>query len=144
MELTHRALAVETYNAAWSLLERPRDQAEDRDLLGLALASRYHWGQCGGARERAIADWMVSRCCAALGEGPLALLFAHAAMTDASDMPPWLQASLCEGLARAAAVAGDGLLRAENLAAAHAALAEEPDGEAHSLILAQIEDVPPV
>ena len=72
------------------------------------------------------------------------MLFAHAAMTDASDIPPWLRASLFEGLARAAAVAGDGLLRAENVAAAHAALAEEPVGEAHSLILAQIEDVPPV
>ncbi len=144
VELTHRAVAIESYNAAWSLLEQQRDEAQDRDLLGLALTSRYHWAQAGGPREQVIADWMVSRCCAALGEGRLALSFAQAALAAAGDVPAWLRASLHEGLARAAAAIGDGTLREEQLTAARAALAAEPDDEEREIIQAQIDDVPPV
>ena len=144
VDLTHRTVAVETYNAAWSLLVEPRDDAQDRDLLGLAMTSRYHWGQVGGAQERVTADWMVSRCCADLGEGPLALAFGRSALAGATpDMPPWLRASLHEGLARAAAAAGDAALRGEHLEAARATLAEELDEEDRAVILSQIDSVPP-
>ena len=47
------------------------------------MTSRYHWQQAGGsAEEMAIADWMVSRCFAALGASALALDFARAALAE--------------------------------------------------------------
>src|SRR3954467_15419908 len=115
----HRAVAVQTYNAAWDLLEASRSAAEDLDLLGLAMTSRYHWGFAGGASEVAVADWMVSRCCAAIGAGPLSVRYADAALARAAGPPPaWRVASLHEGRARAAAALGDAAERDRHVALA--------------------------
>ena len=141
--MEHRELAASTYNASWELLESPRTPAQDLELLGLALTSRYHWGFAGGAREQAVADWMVSRCCAAVGEGSLAVRFASSALDLAPpDAPAWLIASLHEGRARAAAAAGDADGRSQHVALAHEALARETDEEDRALIAAQIAGVP--
>jgi hypothetical protein len=139
--LSHRQLAATTYNATWDLLD-----AEPTDALGLlehAFASRYHWGQVGGPKEKAIADWMASRCCAALGLGELAVTLADSALAQApADAAQWLVASLHEGRARAAAAAGDAEGRAEHVALAQAALDAEPDAEDREAIAAQLADVP--
>ena len=60
-------------------------EQQDLELLGLAFASRYHWGLAGGPKEQAIADWMASRCLAAIGEGSLAVRFADSALALAPD-----------------------------------------------------------
>lgn len=144
MDVTHRSLAVSTYNEAWSLLESDRGEIRGRDLLCLAMTSRYHWSIAGGSQECAIADWMVSRCFAAIGEGRLALSFAVAALeTQEPDFPAWLLASLHEGLARAAASAHDGDLRDQQLALARAALLKELDDDDRAVVQRQIHDVPP-
>ncbi len=141
--LTHRQLAVQSYNAAWALLESQRDPAQDRDLLTAAFTARHHWSIAGGEQEAAVSDWMVSRCCAALGEASLALRFAEAAHAGMpADSPAWLRASLHEGLARAFAAAGDAAGRDAQLAQAQAALAAETDDEDRELIQSQIDDVP--
>lgn len=139
----HRALAVAAHNGCWDLLERERTALEDLELLELALTSRHHWRAAGGARELAIADWMVARCLAAIGDGPLSLRFANTALDEQpADAPAWLRASLLEGVARAHAACGDQAARDEFATRAAAALAEEHDTEDRELIASQLATVP--
>jgi hypothetical protein len=139
----HRSLAVRAYNDCWDLLESVRTPQQDRDLVGLAYTSRYHWQQSGGgAEELAIADWMVSRCLAAVGAGALAIDAARAALDAApADSPTWLQASLFEGLARAFSAAGRSQERDAALKRARVLIMEEPDAESRALIEEQIASV---
>ncbi|HEV3328816.1 MAG TPA: hypothetical protein VGZ33_05415 [Acidimicrobiales bacterium] len=142
-ELTHRVLAVAAFNSSWELLERERTEEEDLELLEVALASRHHWRHEGGPQQLAIADWMVSRCFAELGDGTLALRFARSALVEEPpDGPAWLRASLLEGLARAHAANGDWGERDDAAARAVAALAAEDDEEDRALIEAQLASVP--
>ena len=141
--LTHRSLAAQTYNATWELLEASRTPEQDRELLCIAMASRYHWSQEGGQQQQAVADWMVSRCFAAVGEGQLALSFAGAALHGMpEDAPPWLRASLLEGMARALSAAGNVRARDGHLARARKELEAETDQENRALIESQIDGVP--
>lgn len=143
-ELTHRALAVRAFNESWSLLERERTEDEDLALLEVAFASRHHWRAEGGVQQLAIADWMVARCFAELGDGRLAVRFALAALAEQPvDAPAWLRASLLEGLARAHAANGDGAARDDAVVRAEAALGGEPDDEDRAVIAAQLATVPP-
>jgi hypothetical protein len=140
---THRELAAQSYNAAWTLLESERTPAQDLELLTLAFTSRHHWTIAGGQQELAVSDWMVSRCCAAVGEARLAVRFAEAALAGLPQgSPAWLVASLHEGMARACAAAGDATGRDRHLASARVALAEETDDEDRALIQSQLDDVP--
>jgi hypothetical protein len=142
-ELTHRALAVAAFNSSWELLERDRTDEEDLELLEVALASRHHWRHEGGPQQLAIADWMVSRCFAELGDGALAVRFARSALAEEpTDGPAWLSASLLEGLARAHAANGDWAERDDAAARAVVALDAEDDEEDRALIEAQLASVP--
>ncbi len=105
----HRTEAIRAYNRAWELLgTEHRSADQDVDLLTAAFTSRHNWQEVGGAQQWIVADWMVSRAAAAVGQGELALLFAEraygAALQDGTD---WLEASAAEGVARAFAAAGD-------------------------------------
>jgi hypothetical protein len=143
-ELTHRRLAVATFNKSWELLERERTPAEDLELLEVAFASRHHWRIEGGAKQASIADWMVSRCFAELGDGAMALRFARSAIELApQDRPAWMEASMYEGLARAHAANGDAAARDEAMGRAARALDEEQDPEERVIIEAQLATVPP-
>ncbi len=140
----NRHFAVTTYGKCWELLGRVRTPAEDRDLLGAALTSRYHWQEVGGDHERAIADWMVSRVCAAIGEPGLAMKFAQASLDyENRTFPAWLKASLQEGMARAAGAAGNNSQRDMYLASALKELEAEEDLEDADLIRDQLRDLLP-
>ena len=142
--LTHRAVAADTFNACWTLLERERSDAEDLELLELAFASRHHWRAVGASQQIVVADWMVARCFSALDEGVLALRFATAALEAApDDAPAWLRASLLEGLARAHAANGDQAARDAAVKRAATVLGEETDPEDRDLIADQLASVPP-
>ena len=140
---SHKALATEAFNASWELLERARTDDEDLELLEVAFESRHHWRIVGGAQQVAIADWMVSRSFAALGEGALSTRFARTALAvEPPDAPAWLRASLLEGLARARAASGDTAGRNDAVARAALALADETDDESRELIEGQLASVP--
>jgi hypothetical protein len=142
-ETVHRQLAVAAHNRSWELLERDRDAAEQLELLEAAFTSRHHWRVVGGAQQLAIADWMVARCFAELGEGTLALTYARAAIAaQPPDAPAWLRASLLEGLARAHAALGDGDARNEAVALAQSLLQDEQDEEDRTIIAEQLATVP--
>lgn len=142
IDVDHRSIAVSTYSACWDLLESARSAEDDRNLLSLAFASRYHWSQVGGATQWAIADWMVSRCAAAIGEGSLSMTFAKSALAGVpEDAPAWMQASMHEGMARACAAIGDDGGRVQHIAQAREILASEPSQQDRELIGSQIATV---
>jgi hypothetical protein len=139
--MEHRELAAQAFNATWDLLDAEPSPARDRDLLGCALTSRYHWQQVGGARELAVADWMVSRCFADLRAGELAVTYAEASHEHSADgFPAWLVASLHEGLARAYASSGALDARDAQVALAREVLATETEAEDREHIASQVEE----
>ncbi|HUV48745.1 MAG: hypothetical protein WBC76_07160 [Actinomycetes bacterium] len=104
-----RALAVQYYNQSWDLIDKSgRSPADDRRLLMLAVASRALWDDIGGDEQWITGDWQVAHVAALTGHASLSLEFAAAAYERATtaDVPLWLKASTCEGLARAHAAAG--------------------------------------
>jgi hypothetical protein len=106
---TQRQLAVAMFNRTWELIDTTDRTAEmDREMLASACASRALWAGIGSPEQLATGDWQVAHVASLLEHPQLALDFASNAYATAStsDVPRWLVASTCEGLARAHAVAG--------------------------------------
>jgi hypothetical protein len=141
----HRTVAAETFNRCWELLENvDRTDDDNRELLTLAFVSRYHWSSVGADEQTIVGDWMVSRAAAAIGEPRLAVRFAQRAYDGAQaiDVPDWLGASVCEGLARAHAANGDLALRNQWYETAEDLIEQIEDHESKSLIADQLDSVP--
>jgi hypothetical protein len=142
----HRKLAVGYFNAAWDLIDlTTRTPAQDRDMLGTALASRQHWIEAGGTEENlAVADWQVAHAASLAGFANVALGFAQAASerADSNDVPNWLRASTHEGLARAHAVAGERTGYEREAAVARALLETVPDRDDRELVESQLASIP--
>ena len=144
-ETEHRALAIESYNRCWDLLERDyRSQDEDFELLTAAFVSRHHWSFAGGPEQWVNGDWMVARATAAIGEGSLSLAFALRANSAVQefDAPDWLVASAAEGVARAYAALGVEQERDEWFNSAESLVAAIVDDEDRELIASQLATVP--
>lgn len=142
-QLFHRRVAASSFNRAWDLLEKKdRNQEEDRVMLGLAHASRHHWGLVGTRRNQAVGDWQISRAYAALGEAGLALRYAKASLAECEknglgEIIP----SAYEALARACAAGKDPKRAGMYLSRARRLLDRLPIGrEDRSIFLGQIED----
>jgi hypothetical protein len=137
----HRKQGARCFNEAWEYLEkRHRTPADDRRLLTLVHASRFHWGLVGTARERAVADWQVARAYAAVDQPELALLFARSTLELCETQR--LSDLLCtayESMARAFAVAKDSKAATRYLRKARAQLAASGvDDEDRKIYLGQI------
>lgn len=107
---TRRSLAVGLFNRVWQLLETAdRTTDQDDEMVHAAHASRYHWGEVGDPKSRAIGEWQISRVYAVLGRGEPALHHARRCLeiTQSAESEAWLFGSAYEALARASAVAGD-------------------------------------
>jgi DNA-binding transcriptional MerR regulator len=105
-----RRLAAELFNLTWTLLEKPDRSTEDDDrMVHAAHASRFHWGEIGGAQQLAVGEWQCARVYAVLGRAEPSLHHARRALeiAEEGDVPDWTMASAYEALARAHAVAGD-------------------------------------
>ena len=105
----HRRTAVNCFNKAWDLLDKKgRTSDEDREMLLLGHASRYHWGLVGKPENRAVGDWQLARIYGELGQGSQALLFARASLSTCrtNNLKEILHTAY-EGVARAYAVTGD-------------------------------------
>jgi hypothetical protein len=137
----HRSLAASCFNRCWELLEEDgRDASADLDLLTTAFVSRYHWSFAGGPEQWAMADWMVSRAAAAIGEGALALTFAEHAYFAVQEFeaPDWLVASCAEGMARAYDALGQEAERGEWYRTAEGLIAGIAEEEERALIADQL------
>jgi hypothetical protein len=143
----HRVIGVDRFNATWDLIDLGgrRSADDDVEMLLSAMTSRWHWGRVGGPEEMATGDWQIAHAASLLGLGDLAVLFAsrNLAVAEAQGWSGWRLASAHEGMARASAVAGDATGRARHVAAAEAALADEPDAEESNVIAEQLATIPP-
>jgi hypothetical protein len=144
--VNHRKLAVGYFNATWDLIDLAnRTAAQDRDMLGTALASRQHWLEAGGNDENlAVADWQVAHTASLAGFSLVALSYAKAAVerADSSGVPTWLKASTHEGLARACAAAGDKGGYDREVAVTRALLETVPDAGDRDLVESQLANIP--
>jgi hypothetical protein len=131
------------FNECWEYLEkRRRTDRDDRRMLTLTHAARYHAEVAGTPKNQAIGDWQISRVYAALQEPRLALGFAKSSLelcekNGLSD----LQCTMYEAMARAHAVNNDRAVAQEYIVKAHDALdASSVDEEARDIFLGQIRE----
>ena len=105
----HRKTATRCFNEAWDYLDKKnRESEEDRQMLNLAHASRYHWGLVGTPKNQAVNDWQISRIYATLNQPNLALHFAKSCLEacEKNDLSDTIHTAY-EGMARAHAIGGD-------------------------------------
>ena len=139
-----RGFAVQYFNQTWDLIDQAaREPADDRQMLTLAMASRALWDGIGADEQLITGDWQVAHVAALTGHADLSLDFAAAAYERASnaDIPTWLKASTCEGLARAHAAAGHEAERDAWVLEARQLLEQVDDGEDRALIEGQLATV---
>ena len=139
-----RGFAVQYYNQTWDLIDQAeRTAADDRRMLSLAMASRALWDDIGGDEQWIVGDWQVAHVAALTGHPDLSLDFAAAAYERASsaDVPLWMKASTCEGLARAHAAAGHVAERDAWVLKARELLEQVDDAEDRALIESQLATV---
>ncbi|MCP4141148.1 MAG: hypothetical protein GY755_12850 [Chloroflexi bacterium] len=109
-EEMHRKFAKECFNGVWDLLDKKeRRKDEDAQMIRMAHASRYHWGEIGTPLEFARGDWQISRVYAVLGFGVMAHKYAQTCLNlcEKNDLGDFDLAFAYEALARASAVSGD-------------------------------------
>lgn len=129
----HRKFAVACFNGTWDLLDKKdRTPVDNANMIHMAHASRYHWGQIGAPLNFARGDWQISRVYAVLGQGENALNYAKSCLHLCIDfeLGDFDLAFAYEAAARAFAVLGDAELTEEHLALAKEAgkaIAEEDD-----------------
>jgi hypothetical protein len=139
-----RGFAVQYYNQTWDLIDQAeRTPADDRRMLSLAMASRALWDDIGGDEQWIVGDWQVAHVAALTGHPDLSLDFAAAAYERASsaDVPLWMKASTCEGLARAHAAAGHEAERDAWVLKARELLEQVDGAEDRALIESQLATV---
>lgn len=140
-----RGLAIELFNHAWTLIDRTdRTPDDDLDMVLAAAASRWHWGQVGGAEQRATGDWQVAHAASQAGLADLALRFAARglAIAEAEGWTGWRVATHHESMARACAAAGDWDGRDHHVGLAETALEGEADADDRNVIADQLASVP--
>lgn len=139
-----RELAVQYYNQTWDLIDQSgRTPEDDRQMLTTAMASRALWAGVGGQEQWITGDWQVAHVAALTGHADLALEFASAAFERAAqaDVPLWLKASTCEGLARAHAAAGHEAERDAWVLKARELLQQVDDADDRAVIEGQLATV---
>jgi len=132
------------FNQAWDLIDKSgRTPAEDRRLLTLSMASRALWDDVGADEQWITGDWQVAHVAALTGYADLALDFAAAAYERAAraDVPMWLKASTCEGLARAHAAAGHDAERDAWVLKARELLEQVDDADDRAVIEGQLSTI---
>jgi len=141
----HRQVAIEAFNRAWELIELDvRTPEQDRELLAVAFASRYHWGWVGGDEEAMVGDWLIAHVASLEDLGDLAHRYATTAfdVCRANGWADWRLASMLEGMARASAAVGDDQARDRYAAEARRVLATIDDKDDRELIASQLSSIP--
>lgn len=140
----HRKMAVQLFNRTWDLLgEANRTPAQDREMLGAALGSHYHWARVGDVKNFAISDWQVGRVLVMIREADLAQKFADMALRRAVDgnLGPFLVGCGHEVLARVADLKGDEHARDNHIARADDLLSVIKDPEERETLRADLDSL---
>ena len=140
----HRTLAPHAYKHTWTLLDLgERTQEQEEQMLASTFAQRYHWYQVGTPRNRAIADWQVSRVAALLGYADLARRFGERSLNVCQDngLDAFVTGFAHEAIARAAAHVDDVETFTTNLGMAQGLLNEIEDSEERDLLTADLAEM---
>jgi hypothetical protein len=143
-ELTrwHRTFAPRFFNRTWELMDKGNLTADEVDeMLSAAFAQRAHWYQVGEARNRAIADWQVSRAAVLAGLPFLAQRFAARALRVSENLDPFVVGFAHEAIARAAAQVDDVETFERHVEAARALALEIADGDERAVLLADLDEM---
>ena len=144
-DAVRRELAATLFNRVWTLLEKEeRTEAEDAEMLHAAHASAYHWMRIGKPVNRARGEWQCSRVYATLGLPEAAMYHARKVLDicEREGIGDFDLAFAYEGLARAAAVAGDGDEARRWAELARGAAAEIAGDGDRELVLSDLETIP--
>jgi hypothetical protein len=144
LETWHRTFAPKAFNETWSLLDIDEPtREEEEDMLSSAFAQRYHWYAVGTPRNRAIADWQISRVAAVLGYADLASRFGERSLAVCidNDLDAFVTGFAHEAIARAAAEVDDVETFTEHLEAAKQKLAEIEDPEDREVLEADLTEM---
>lgn len=139
-----RTLAPRAFNHAWGLLDADSlTQEQEEEMLAATFAQRHHWYEVGTPRNRAIADWQVSRVAAVLGYADLARRFGERSLelSFQHDLGPFLTGFAHEAIARSAAYVDDVDTFTEHLELARAALAEIEDDEDRDVLASDLAEM---
>jgi DNA-binding transcriptional MerR regulator len=144
---TRRALAAGLFNRTWELLEKAdRTPAQDDEMIHTAHASRYHWGEIGEPVRLARGEWQCARVYSTLGRAEPALWHANRCLAileaNRDSVEDWDLPAAYEGLARAAAVAGDGAARDTWVARATEELSSISDPDDRHIIEGDLATIP--
>lgn len=112
-------------------------------MMAATFTQRHLWYQVGDARQRAIADWQVSRVAAALGYAELARRFGERSLEVSVEngLDAFVTGFAHEAIARAAADVDDIETFTNHLASARALLAEIDDDEERDLLSADLAEM---
>lgn len=139
-----RTLAPRIFNHTWKLLDATQlTREEEEEMLAASFAQRHLWYQVGDARNRAIADWQVSRVTAVLGYADLARRFGERSLEVAIEngLDPFVVGFGHEAIARAAADVDDVETFTEHLELARAQLAAIEDDEDREVLAADLAEM---
>ncbi len=144
MDAWHHLFAPRAFNHTWSLLdlaEPTREQEEE--MLAASFAQRYHWYHVGSPRQKAIADWQVSRVAAVLGYADLSLRFGERSLAVCldNDLDAFVTGFAHEAIARAAAEVDDIEMFTEHLELAKEKLVEIEDAEDRDVLEADLTEM---
>jgi hypothetical protein len=141
----HQYFAIQTFNGAWELIEKPdRTADDDAEMLQRSFTSRWHWGFVGGPEQLATGDWQIAHAASLLGLGQLAELYARRAFEtcEREGWDDWRRASMLEGMARAAAAVGDTAAHAKYYGLAEEAVTAIAEDDDRAAIASQLATVP--
>lgn len=140
----HRTFAPRAFNETWDFLDADElSREQEEDMLAATFAQRYHWYHVGDERNRAIADWQVSRVSVVLGYADLARRFGERSLEIAIEyeLDPFVQGFAHEAIARAAAEVDDVETFTEHLELAKAALSAVEDDEDREILAADLAEM---
>jgi hypothetical protein len=141
----HRKIGADLFNYTWSLLDQKKRSSDEVDqMVHAAHASRYHWGQAGTPRNRAIGEWQISRVYSTLGRAEPALYHGRRGLEIArrSRLSRFHLAYAYEALARASAVAGQRRARDRYLREARRIAPTVRDQDDRRMLLEDLATVP--
>ncbi len=105
----HKKLAVDAYNKTWALIDKKdKSQEEIDEMIHLAHASRYHWGEIGEPMHFERGEWQISRVYSLINQPESALYHAKRCLDICleNNIGDFDIAFAYEAMARANAVAG--------------------------------------
>ena len=138
----HRTFAPRFFNRTWELMDQTDlDSDGIDDMLSSAFAQRAHWYEVGDVRNRAIADWQVSRAAVLAGYPDLAHRFGQRSLEVARDLDPFVIAFAHEAIARAAAQVDDVETFEAHLLAARELALQVQDEEDREVLMADLNQI---